>query len=611
MKAYPIILMLLIVTRPAFCQQVKLAGQVSMHNSKYNTGTIVYVKDAYVTGPFTKADDTDIQGQFVLEFVGMAPGTSVQVQVEKAGLEVVNTYDLQRVIINRKLPLGVYVTTKGQLGLAQTELYEISKKALFAQKDALITKLRAGETESKTAIADLEARFGQEIANRFEAEDLLNAKIEALEERLPEFAQQLAAKNLDFASALYIEAYEHYKKGDIEKAIAVLDDAKLDRSYRQATNNIAEGKKLENIAKDLQEKGLLQINQIIDSYALKADAYKLLFDYRSAAQQYEKIIAIHKTHKFDEAQLAGWYAKAASAYQGDGKYSKALEYSQKDLTVREEVLDAKHPDLANSYNDIASTYVYLGKYNKALEHQQMALTIRQGILDAKHPDLATSYSKISNTDIHLGKHMKALEYQRKALAIRKEILDVDHPDLSESYNSMAFVYRALGEYKKALSYLQKFIDIAEETLDPSHPRLASSYNNIALVYRDLGDYKKALEYNQKPSNSKNNKQKNNEQLVANNLKIKNMKSFTQKNIQNNERIRELSTSATTGNDGADKVKSAFAIRSHLKKTPRSPGRTIRPKRPRPNNYGIQLSGKPEFREGWLKLIKNSENATKN
>ena len=63
---------------------------------------------------------------------------------------------------------------------------------------------------------------------------MLKSKLEELEKQLPEFALELASVNLDFASELYLEAFEEYKKGNIAKAIAVLDEAKLDASYESA-----------------------------------------------------------------------------------------------------------------------------------------------------------------------------------------------------------------------------------------------------------------------------------------------------------------------------------------------------------------------------------------
>ena len=85
---------------------------------------------------------SDVAGEFVLEFVGLASGTALKIEAEKAGLEVVNTRELEEVVLGRKFPLRIYVTEKGNLAKAQTELYKVSQQALFASRDQMIARLR-------------------------------------------------------------------------------------------------------------------------------------------------------------------------------------------------------------------------------------------------------------------------------------------------------------------------------------------------------------------------------------------------------------------------------------------------------------------------------------
>ena len=223
-------------------QEITLKGQVSIHNSKYETGSITYVSNAYASAPFAGSDDTDELGKFGLTFTGIDGGTEVKVKVEKANLEIVNEYDLQQVIIGRKSLLRVYLTNKGKLANAQTELFNISKKNLYAKYNQTIEVLEKDGIEKEQIIADLNANLNLEIRGKNEAIHELKKQRDAVEKRLPEFAQELAAVNLDFASDLYIEAYEHFKKGAIEKAIKVLNDAKLDASYKNAMAAIKQAK---------------------------------------------------------------------------------------------------------------------------------------------------------------------------------------------------------------------------------------------------------------------------------------------------------------------------------------------------------------------------------
>lgn len=494
MKTNLVFIVFIILSNIALPQQVVLKGLVSIHNSKHNTGSIEYISNAYITAPNAKPATTDDSGTFELEFVGVEVGTDVKLTIEKTNYEVTDTTDL-KVTLGKILPVRIYMALKGELLKAQTAIKNTSIETLHKERDALIAKLRASEQESREAIAELEERFNQEIADRFEAEELLYNKVLSLEKKLPEFALNLASQNLDFANELYIKAYEYYISGDIEKAIEILDDEKLEQSYQEAVKNKAEGKGLENIGKEVQERENLNIARIINTVELKAKSYLLSFDFPKAIQAYEKIISMHKENQFDEEKLAYWYEITASVYLENGKYKTAFEYFHKSLSIREEILSPMHPDIATSNNNIAISYYDLGDYENALKYHHKAIKIAEKVLHAEHPDLATYYNNIALTFNELENFKNAFKYHHKAIDIREKI-DNKNPDLSISYNNIALTYMALKDYQNALMYQRRAIDtiLSNEILDPRHLDMASYYNNIAVTYRYLKNYEDALKY---------------------------------------------------------------------------------------------------------------------
>ena len=102
---------------------------------------------------------------------------AIKIEASKQGLEIVNTRDLDEVVLGRKFPLRIYVTEKGNATKAQTELYKVSQQALFASRDQMIARLRGEKAQSEAAMAELQKRFGQELKDRFAAEDLLRSKL--------------------------------------------------------------------------------------------------------------------------------------------------------------------------------------------------------------------------------------------------------------------------------------------------------------------------------------------------------------------------------------------------------------------------------------------------
>lgn len=102
---YPTLLLLCgVFAQAALAQQIPLDGQVSIHNSEYNTGKMAYVKGTYLQADFTAPAESDDQGSFTLEFVGIKRGTTVNVQVEKAGFELVNKREMQDVVVGKSDP---------------------------------------------------------------------------------------------------------------------------------------------------------------------------------------------------------------------------------------------------------------------------------------------------------------------------------------------------------------------------------------------------------------------------------------------------------------------------------------------------------------------------
>ncbi len=215
-------------------QQIEIKGTISIHNSKYETGEIEYVQDAYIYAAFATPQVSDGEGKFTLSFVGIGKGSLVELAVQKSNLEVVNRKDLQQVVLGRKMPIKIYLSPKGKLAQSQTELYKISRNALFAHRDSIVRQLYGEEKESKLVMATLAQKLSITIANKKQAEEILNRRVLRLERQLPKYALHLSRVNLDFASDLYIRAFEYFKAGKIEKTIEILDEAVLEDSYQKA-----------------------------------------------------------------------------------------------------------------------------------------------------------------------------------------------------------------------------------------------------------------------------------------------------------------------------------------------------------------------------------------
>ena len=75
----------------------------------------------------------------------------------------------------------------------------------------------------------------------------------------------------------------------------------------------------------------------------------------------------------------------AGVYKTQGEYTKALEFREKALAIRERVLGTEHPNTAATYNNMASVHRAKGDYEKALEYYKKANAVFRSVVGENHP----------------------------------------------------------------------------------------------------------------------------------------------------------------------------------------------------------------------------------
>lgn len=377
-----------------FAQSVLLTGQVSIHNSAYTTGQIAYVKNTYVSAPFAGSANTDNTGSFQLNFVGIDRGATVALTVEKDGWEVVNTREINNVVLGRRTPLRVYLARRGDIARAQTELYNVSLKALTRRHDELIAHLRADQEARAAVIADLESKLNREITDRFEAERILTEQLEATRNRLPEFALELATVNLDFASEMYRQAYTYFKAGEIERAIETLDEAILDKaaaevvanldSLNQSIAHLDTVARLEEERFDLQLQSLLVLGRSLEGQA-QSD---------SARSVYLRTLGLIEQHRPNTSLQADLYRRIGKIDQHRGQLDTALFYQEASLNIYKELPEQDSIILVALYDTLASLYSLTKQPEKEIDRRMVAFEIQQKRLPPGDSDLVGRESKL-------------------------------------------------------------------------------------------------------------------------------------------------------------------------------------------------------------------------
>ena len=123
----------------------------------------------------------------------------------------------------------------------------------------------------------------------------------------------------------------------------------------------------------------------------------------------------------------------------------------------------------------------LGDRKKGLEYAEKALKIRREVLGEKHADTATSYNNVGNSYWELGDRKKGLEYKEKALEIRKEILGEKNAATARSYHNVGNSYWELREVEKAIDYIKRALDIYMAVLGNEHPTTQKTLELLNLL----------------------------------------------------------------------------------------------------------------------------------
>src|SRR5437016_4921613 len=86
---------------------------------------------------------------------------------------------------------------------------------------------------------------------------------------------------------------------------------------------------------------------------------------------------------------AGWYLRERA------QYAEAIPFSQRALTIREQLRGPEHHEVANSLSNLAGIYKKLGKYTEADPLYRRALAIDEKVLGLEHHEVASDLNNLA------------------------------------------------------------------------------------------------------------------------------------------------------------------------------------------------------------------------
>ncbi|PKV48179.1 CHAT domain-containing protein [Aquimarina sp. MAR_2010_214] len=190
-------------------------------------------------------------------------------------------------------------------------------------------------------------------------------------------------------------------------------------------------------------------------------------------------------------------------YWKNKDYKKGLEYYQKSLAVREEVLSKDHLDMANSYIDMGNIFFMRQDYNKALAYYQKSLIIRKKQLGMHHVEISDSCFNIGLVYDRKEEYDIALLYLNKSLSIQVNHSNKNWKEIAKPFKVIGDVYRKKGNYNKGLSYYKEYLKILIGVFGENHFKIVYAFNKIGIIYQYKGEYDIALHYYNRAIDIKN------------------------------------------------------------------------------------------------------------
>ncbi len=221
-----------------------------------------------------------------------------------------------------------------------------------------------------------------------------------------------------------------------------------------------------------------------------SELFNELGNYRVGIPPAEEAVKIAKT-KENSLKLSLYLNNLALLYESQGRYEEAEPLYKQALSLRQELLGERHPDVASSLNNLAALYYWQGRCEEAEPLYKQALSLRQELLGERHPDVASSLNNLALLYDWQGRYGEAEPLYKQALSLRQELLGERHPDVASSLNNLALLYDWQGRYGEAEPLYKQALSLRQELLGERHPNVASSINNLAVLYCSQGRYEEA------------------------------------------------------------------------------------------------------------------------
>ena len=169
----------------------------------------------------------------------------------------------------------------------------------------------------------------------------------------------------------------------------------------------------------------------------------------------------------------------------EGKFEEATPLAKRVLKIREKLLPANDPLMADSLGNLAALYLARLKFDDADSFLKRALSIYEQTPGQNIFLMAKTLDSLAHVRLFKSDVKKANAFYLRALSIKENALSPDHEEILYSLNNLLDLYVSHKEYAKANAMLRRIISIKERKLGDSDTQVGRLLERMAcLMYRN-------------------------------------------------------------------------------------------------------------------------------
>ena len=470
MKGMFFLLCILLHTSTYTIHAQSLRGAVLKFNSNKQPlpGAQVSTPDA---SPTISASD----GTFELIYRNKTAGSSVQMKVEKTGMEVVNSKDLvTRLRKEQTEEIQVFMCPKGETDRRRITFYNINEKNLTKQYEERLAKLRRERQDNQTILVELEQQYKAALG------------------QIKDYAEKFAVVNLDFVSEKYRAAFVLFEKGEFEQAIQVLDENQLKQDLEKAQNEISAAAETKEMADSKRRNGIKARNQVIQDYLLKGQLLVIQLRSEDAERVFNRAVEI------DPSQYESLF-ELANFYQLQAQYEPSIVFFEKAQANATDDYDK-----INALNALGATQ----RLNKNFAASAAEFSKVIAILDPLiQPNTTTYKINLAMVLINQGALLMEIDKPKEAQNALERAVELSQfvnkspgnsfTDIeATACSNLGMAYKSVNQFDKAQLQYERALSMFE-TLSLKHgnkyrPDVADMLSKVGVIYFEQNKVDKSL-----------------------------------------------------------------------------------------------------------------------